>query len=121
MHFLAMYCLPHTGNEGLRCCTEFISADGHKYRAHPSIYDGRPWHDHAMVELPNYKFPHPLPASIDLQDLPPILRDTPRVKAGAWNRRYLMNVWLFHLPISRIVSQGTPARYMAIAVPARIE
>jgi hypothetical protein len=74
----AMHCLPHTGDVGLRCCTEFISAEGHKYRAHPSIYDGQPWHDHAMVEWPNYKYPHPLPAFIhtfiDLRDLPPITR-----------------------------------------------
>jgi hypothetical protein len=78
MHYLATHCLPHTGDVGLRCCTEFISAEGHKYRAHPSIYDGQPWHDHAMVEWPNYKYPHPLPAFIhtfiDLRDLPPITR-----------------------------------------------
>jgi hypothetical protein len=42
MHYLAKYCLPHIGDGKLQCCTEFISAEGHKYRAHPSIYDDQP-------------------------------------------------------------------------------
>ena len=73
MWYLGKYVLPYVPAGKLQCCTEFISAKGHKYRAHPSIYDGEPWHDHAMLEWPNYKYPHPLPAFIhtfiDLRDL----------------------------------------------------
>ena len=78
MHYLGQYVLPYVLDGKLQCCTEFILAKGHKYRAHPSIYDGEPWHDHAMLEWPNYKYPHPLPAFIhtfiDLRDLAPSTR-----------------------------------------------
>ncbi len=60
--------------------SEFICANGHKYRAHPSIYNGKPWHDHAMVRWCVYT--HPLPglihAFIDLRQLPPGARITLR-------------------------------------------
>ena len=78
VHYLADNLLNHTGGAVIPCFTEFISADGHKFRAHPSIYDGQPWHDHAMVDWPNYRYPHPLPAFIqtfvDLRDLLPTTR-----------------------------------------------
>ena len=78
--------LAHKGDVGLRCCTKFISAEGHKYRAHPSIYNGQPWHDHTMVgSLPAF-----IHTFIDLRDLPPITRiNIPKVgqepiKAGMY-------------------------------------
>ena len=78
MWYLGKYVLPHIPAGKLQCCTEFISAKGHKYRAHPSIYNGEPWNDHAMIEWPNYKYPHPLPAFIhtfvNMRDLPPNTR-----------------------------------------------
>ena len=78
MWYLGKYVLPHVPAGKLQCCTEFISAKGHKYRAHPCIYDGEPWNDHAMIEWPNYDYPHPLPAFIhtfvDMRDLPPNTR-----------------------------------------------
>jgi hypothetical protein len=43
---------------------------------------------------------------------------TPRVDAATCMRRYFMNVQLLHLPMSWIVSHGTPAKNMAIAAPA---
>ena len=46
---------------------------------------------------------------------------TPKVVSGTCILRYLINVRLRHRPISCIVSQGTPARYIAIAAPDRIE
>ena len=80
MAFLAQHCLPHMPDGKLPCFTEFVCENGHKYRAHPSIYDGRPWHDHAMVTWHGY--PHPLPALIhtfvDLRNLPPRSRITLR-------------------------------------------
>ena len=95
MHYLADNLLNHTGGEVIPCFTEFISAAGHKFRAHPSIYNGQPWHDHAMVDWPKYKYPHPLPAFIrtfvDLRDLPPTTRiniaesvGQEPIKAGAY-------------------------------------
>ena len=75
MQFLAKYCLPHTVDGKLQCCTEFISSLGHRYRAHPSIYDARPWNDHAMVVWPEENYKYPLPAFIhtfvDLRSLQP--------------------------------------------------
>ena len=62
MEYLAHHCLPHMADGKLPCFTEFICTNGHKYRAHPSIYDGKPWHDHAMVKWQGY--PYPLPAFI---------------------------------------------------------
>jgi len=59
MEYLARHCLPHMANGKLPCFTEFICVNGHKYRAHPSIYDGKPWHDHAMVKWQGYPFPLP--------------------------------------------------------------
>lgn len=62
-------CMP---NRRLNCFTELKSAKGDTYRAHPNIYDGRPWNDHAMVDW--HEITHPLPAYIhtfiDLHDLP---------------------------------------------------
>jgi hypothetical protein len=46
---------------------------------------------------------------------------TPSVDAVTCMRRYFMNVLLLHLPMSWIVSHGTPAKNIAIAVPALIE
>ncbi|KAI2489948.1 hypothetical protein MHU86_24629 [Fragilaria crotonensis] len=73
MHFLGQHCLlPFLTDGKLPCFTEFICVNGHKYRAHPSIYDGKPWNDHAMVEW--HGFQYPLPAFIhtfvDLRHLP---------------------------------------------------
>jgi hypothetical protein len=80
MFFLGHHCLPHMPDGKLPCFTEFVCDNGHKYRAHPSIYDGRPWHDHAMVTWHGYA--HPLPALIhtfvDLRNLPPRTRITLR-------------------------------------------
>ena len=73
MCFLGQHCLlPFLTNGKLPCFTEFICANGHKYRAHPSIHDGKPWNDHAIVEWRGY--PYPLLAFIhtfvDLRHLP---------------------------------------------------
>ena len=80
MQFLANYCLPHTEDGRLQCCTEFISSVGHRYRAHPSIYDARPWNDHAMVVWPGENYKYPLPTFIhtfvDLRSLQPHERIT---------------------------------------------
>jgi hypothetical protein len=46
---------------------------------------------------------------------------TPSVDAVTCMRRYFMNVLLLHLPMSWIVSHGTPARNIAIAAPARFK
>jgi Plavaka transposase len=64
MEYLAKHCLPHTVDGKLQCCTEFISSVGQRYRAHPSIYDARPWNDHAMVVWPKENYKYPLPAFI---------------------------------------------------------
>ena len=80
MHYLGQHVfLPYIPDGKLQCCTEFISAKGNKYRAHPSIYDGKPWHNHAMLlEWPSYNYPHPIQAFINtfinLRDLPPSTR-----------------------------------------------
>ena len=78
MSFLGRHCLPHMTDGYLPCFTEFVCENGHKYRAHPCIYDGQPWHDHAMVTWRGYI--NPLPAFIhtfvDLRNLPPRTRIT---------------------------------------------
>ncbi len=91
---LADHCLPHTTDGKLLCATEFISKKGHRYRAHPNIYDGKPWNDHAMVKW--LGFVDPIPALIhtfvDLRDLPvgtkeiniPLSDQTPIKEAGVY-------------------------------------
>ena len=92
MHYLAQYCLPHMVDGKLQCRTEFLSSDGHKYRAHPNIYDGKAWHDHAMVTWRGYKYPLPglIHTFVDLRGLSTSarinLRETgqPPIKAGVY-------------------------------------
>ena len=69
---LAEHCLPHTHNGKLLCATEFISRKRHGYRAHPNIYDGTSWNDHAMVKWHDFVDPIPalIHAFVDLRDLP---------------------------------------------------
>jgi hypothetical protein len=74
MNHLARTCLPHLPDGVLPCWTEIVSLkDGYRYRAHPNIYDGRPWFDHAMVKWDRYVYPLParLYAFLDLRGLPP--------------------------------------------------
>ena len=41
----------------LPCCIGFISVNGHKYRAHPSVlYNGKPRNDEAMVKWHGYAY-----------------------------------------------------------------
>jgi hypothetical protein len=56
----------------LPCFTEFICVNGHKYRAHPSVYNGKPWNDHAMVKWHGYTYPLPalVHAFVDLRQMP---------------------------------------------------
>ena len=72
MAHLTKNLVPRMPNRKLKCCTEFKSADGDSYRAHPNIYNGCPWHDKAMVKWD--RITHPLPAFIhtflDLRDVP---------------------------------------------------
>ncbi|KAI2513242.1 hypothetical protein MHU86_1280 [Fragilaria crotonensis] len=72
MAHLAQNLVPRLPNRKLKCSTEFKSAKGDSYCAHPNIYDGRPWNDKAMVDWCNIT--HPLPAFIhtfiDLRDVP---------------------------------------------------
>jgi hypothetical protein len=72
MAHLTQNLVPRMPNRKLKCSTEFKSAKGDLYRAHPNIYDGRPWNDKAMVDW--RKITHPLPAFIhtfiDLRDVP---------------------------------------------------
>jgi len=69
---LAKHCLPHMPDGKVPCATEFVSAKGCRYRAHPNIYDGEPWNDHAMIKW--HGFARPIPALIhtfvDLTGLP---------------------------------------------------
>jgi hypothetical protein len=46
---LAKHVLPHTTPRILHCHTEYKSADGQIYRAHP-CYHGKPWFDDALVK-----------------------------------------------------------------------
>jgi Plavaka transposase len=73
MSFLGQQCLPHMTDGKLPCFTEFICVNGHKYRAHPSVYNGKPWNDHAMVKWHGYTYPLPaiIHAFVDLRQLPP--------------------------------------------------
>jgi hypothetical protein len=92
MQYLAQYCLPHMVDGKLRCRTEFLCGAGHKYRAHPSIYNSKAWHDHAMVTWQGCKYPLPalIHTFVGLCDLPPssriILQATgqPPIKAGVY-------------------------------------
>jgi hypothetical protein len=70
--YLAEHCLPHMPNGKLQCFTEFISVNDDRYRAHPSIYDGRPWNDHAMVKWHgvNTLLPAFIHTFVDLRVLP---------------------------------------------------
>jgi hypothetical protein len=72
MAYLLKDLVPCMPNRKLKCSTEFKSADGDSYRAHPNIYNGHPWNDKAMVKWENIT--HPLPAFIhafiDLRDVP---------------------------------------------------
>jgi hypothetical protein len=74
MEYLVRHCLRHMPDGLLPCWTEIVSSkDDHRYRAHPNIYDGRPWFDHAMVKWKGYTYPLPacLHAFVDLRSLPP--------------------------------------------------
>ena len=93
MQYLAQYCLPHIVDGKLQCHTEFLCSAGQKYRAHPNIYDGKAWHDHAMVTWRGYKYPLPalIHTFVDLRSLPPRARITlqemgqqPPIKAGVY-------------------------------------
>ncbi len=51
LNHLARICLHHLPDGVLPCWTEIVSLqDGYRYWAHPNIYEGRPWFDHAMVK-----------------------------------------------------------------------
>jgi hypothetical protein len=69
-------------NGKLPCFTKFISVNGHKLRAHPSVYNGKPWNKHAMVKWHGYAYPLPclIHVFVDLCQLPPgariILRES---------------------------------------------
>ncbi|KAI2497467.1 hypothetical protein MHU86_17017 [Fragilaria crotonensis] len=55
---LASYCLPHLTTSILHCHTEYKSADGQIYRAHPN-YHQKPWFDYALVKCGSrISFPH---------------------------------------------------------------
>jgi hypothetical protein len=74
MNHLVRHCLHHMPDEILPCWTEIVSSKhGYRYRAHPNIYDGRPWFDHAMVKWKGHLYPLParLHAFLDLRGLPP--------------------------------------------------
>jgi len=47
--------------------------------------------------------------------------DTPELNSCTWRWMYHRNASLDHLPMSMIVKTGTPARYMAMADPERME
>ncbi len=134
MCFLGQHCLPHMTNGKLPCFTEFICANGHKYRAHPSIYNGKPWHDHVMVRWHGYT--HPLPglihAFIDLRQLPPGARITLResrqpsiTAAGVYalihsfspldKERDFSNTMIGHYKLDRNDKHSTPTLYMVDA------
>ena len=72
MRYITQNCVHHMPRSSVPCFTELVSEKGHRYRAHPNIYDGRPWNDHVMVKWGGH--PHPLPAFIhaflDLRQLP---------------------------------------------------
>jgi hypothetical protein len=82
MRFLGRQCLPHMTDGKLPCFTEFIRVNGHKYWAHPSVYNGKPWNNHAMVMWHGHAYPLPclIHAFVDLCQLPPgariILRES---------------------------------------------
>ena len=73
MQYLAQYCLPHIVDAKLQCHTEFLSSAGQKYRANPNIYDGKAWHDDAMVTSRGYKYPLSalIHIFVDLRSPPP--------------------------------------------------
>ena len=93
MNHLATTCLHHLPDGVLPCWTEIVSSkEGYRYRAHPNIYDGRPWFDHAMVKWKGHMYPLParLYAFLDLRGLPPgksiDMRESkqPFIKAGVY-------------------------------------
>ena len=47
--------------------------------------------------------------------------ETPAVKAATWRRMYRRKASLAQRPTSMMANTGTPARYMAMAAPARME
>jgi hypothetical protein len=93
MNHLATTCLHHLPDGVLPCWTEIVSSkEGYCFRAHPNIYDGRPWFDHAMVKWKGHMYPLPpcLYAFLDLRGLPPgksiDMQETrqPFIKAGVY-------------------------------------
>ncbi len=61
---LEKYVLPHVTPRILYCHTEYKSADGQIYRAHPCYHD-KPWFDYALVDWHGYEdlFPARIHAS----------------------------------------------------------
>jgi hypothetical protein len=70
--YLSEHCLPHMPNGKLPCFTEFVSVRDDLYRAHPNIYDGGAWNDHAMVKWHKVKalLPAFIHTFVDLRGLP---------------------------------------------------
>jgi hypothetical protein len=64
---LAKHVLPHLTPHILHCHTEYKSADGQIYRAHPCYHD-KPWFDHALVKWHGYDnlFPARIHAFLNL-------------------------------------------------------
>ena len=64
---LAKYVLPHVTPRILYCHTEYKSADGQIYRAHPCYHD-KPWFDYALVDWHGYEdlFPARIHAFLNL-------------------------------------------------------
>ena len=105
MHYLGQYVLPYVAGGKLQCCTESVSSKGHKYRAHPSIYDGEPWHDHATLKWPNYNYPYPLPAFIHtFVDFPGTRIDNPEIGQDPINAGVYAVVHSF-LAINKVQTQ----------------
>ena len=101
MRFLGRQCLPHMTNGTLPCFTEFICVNGHKYRAHPSVYNGEPWNDHAMVKWHGYKYPLPalIHGFVDLRQLPHGARNSPpRIRTAVNNHSGGVCSYTFLLP-----------------------
>ena len=135
MRFLGRQCLPHMTDGKLPCFTEFICANGHMYRAHPSVYNGEPWNDHAMVKWHGYAYPLPglIHAFVDLRQLPPGARINLRESgqpsisaAGVYavihsfspldNERDFSNTMIGHYKLDRHGHQGSePTLYMVDA------
>jgi hypothetical protein len=69
---LSEHCLPHMPNGKLPCLTEFVSVRNDLYHAHPKIYNGRAWNDHALVKWHKVKalLPAFIHAFVNLRGLP---------------------------------------------------